>query len=369
MQHRKENKELYSSSHSKKSIKRGTSPGSLIFTGSKKVEKTKIVVFDFDANSFTEKEITSLDELTEFKDNNKVSWLNITGLHDIKTIERIGEVFKLHPLVLEDILYVQHAPKIDNYDDYLFLIVKMIDLNPVQGLNIEQVSFILGKNYLITFQEDEEDVFDIIRERIRENIGRIRKSGPDYLMYRLIDSIVDKYYNLLDNFDDRIERIEDKLIDSPDKISISSLHTLRKELAHLKRAVFPLQDIVYALEKERDTFLRKGTYLFLRDLADHLKHFIGGIESHREAVNGLMDLYLSSASHKMNEIIKFLTVISTIFMPLTFIVGIYGMNFKTDAGWWNMPELSWKYGYPAIMFIMAAIAGAMVFYFKRKKWF
>jgi magnesium transporter len=354
---------------SKRTIKGGTSPGSLIFTGLQKVEKTRIVVFDYDAGTYNEKVVNSLDELTEFKDNNKVSWLNITGLHDIKTIEHIGRVFKLHPLVLEDILYVQHAPKIDNYDDYLFMIVKMIDLTPVQGLNIEQVSFILGKNYLITFQEDEDDVFDMIRERIRNNIGRIRKSGPDYLMYRLVDAIVDTYFALLDNFDKRIERIEDKLIESPQKISVSSLHTLRKEMARLKRAVFPLQDTIFALDKERDTFLRKGTSLFLRDLSDHLKHFLSAIDSQREVVNGLMDLYLSSASHKMNEIIKFLTIISTIFMPLTFIVGIYGMNFKTNISWWNMPELSWKYGYPAIMIIMAAIAGAMVYYFKKKKWF
>ena len=316
----------------KKFNNRGTSPGSLIFTGHKKVEKTKIVVFNYNADSYSEREINSPDELSEFNDENKVSWLNITGLHDIKTIEKIGQVFKLHPLVLEDILYVQHAAKLDNYEDYLFLIVKMIALSPVQKLNIEQVSFILGKNYLITFLEDEEDVFDIIRERIRENIGRIRKSGPDYLMYRLVDSIVDSYFSLLENLDKRIDRLEDKIIDAPAKISVSSLHVIRKEVARLKRAVFPLQDIIHALDKERDTFIRKGTYLFLRDLSDHLKHFISALDNDREAINALMDLYLSSASHRMNEIMKFLTILSTIFMPLTFIVGIYGMNFKPEAG-------------------------------------
>jgi magnesium transporter len=353
----------------KKINKRGTSPGSLIFTGHKKVDKTKIVVFDYNADSYSEREIKDINELTEFKDSNKVSWLNITGLDDIKTIEKIGQVFKLHPLVLEDILYVQHAAKLDNYDDYLFMIVKMIDLSPVQKLNIEQVSFILGKNYLITFQEDEEDVFDIIRGRIRENIGRIRKSGPDYLMYRLVDSIVDSYFFLLENLDKRIDKLEDKIIEAPAKVSVSSLHVIRKEISRLKRAVFPLQDIIHALDKEEETFLRKGTYLFLRDLSDHLKHFISALDNDRETINALMELYLSNAGHRMNEIIKFLTILSTIFMPLTFIVGIYGMNFKTEASWLNMPELSWKYGYPAVMLFMLLIAAGMFYYFKKKKWF
>ncbi|MFO7446594.1 MAG: magnesium/cobalt transporter CorA [Ignavibacteriaceae bacterium] len=349
--------------------KRGTSPGTLIFTGKQKIDRAKIIVFDYDVNSFSEKEVQSPEELTFFKDSNKVSWLNVTGLHDLKIMERIGDVFNLHPLVMEDILNVEHSPKVENYDEYLFLIAKMIDLNSVQALNIEQVSFVLGKNYLITFQEDDEDVFNFIRERIRQNIGRVRKFGADYLMYRLLDSIVDNYFTILDNFDDRIERLEDKLIETPEKTSISSIHILRKEVSKLRRAVFPLRDTIYALEKERDVFIKKNTYFFLRDLSDHLKHFIDSVEGYRETMNGIMDVYLSNASHKMNEVIKLLTIISSIFIPLTFIVGIYGMNFKTEISWWNMPELSWQYGYPAIMIFMLLLAGGLIYIFKRKKWF
>jgi magnesium transporter len=349
--------------------KRGISPGSLIFTGNKKVDKVKITVIDYDAHSFKEIEVDNINDLSIFRDNNKVSWLNITGLHDPNIIEKVGEIFKIHPLTLEDILNVNHSPKMDNYDDYIFVISKMIDLTEVKLLNIEQVSFILGNNYLITFQEDEEDVFRNIRERLRGNIGRIRKGRADYLMYRLLDAIVDNYFIVLDNLDERIERFEDKLFATPEKTVISSIHFLRKELMKLRRSVIPLRDTIYSLEKERDRFIEKSTYYFIKDLYDHLKQFVDSIESHREAINGIMEVYLSNASHKMNEVIKLLTIISTIFIPLTFIVGIYGMNFNTEVSKWNMPELNWVYGYPAIMLIMLFISLSLVFYFKKKKWF
>jgi magnesium transporter len=277
--------------------KRGMYPGALLFTGKKKVEEIKITVFDFDADSLNEREIKNLNELPDFKQGAKISWLNITGLHDIKTIEKIGEIFGIHPLVLEDILNVQHSPKIDNYEDYLFIVAKMIDLDPLQQLNIEQVSFILGKNYLITFQEDEEDLFEVIRQRLRENLGRLRKSGSDYLMYRLLDAIVDNYFLLLDNLDKRIEKMEDKIFLDPDRASITSLHILRKELTRLRRAVYPLRDVIFSLEKEREAFIKKTTYMFLRDLGDHLKHFVDSIDQHRDAMNGLfVFIYLIQVS-------------------------------------------------------------------------
>ncbi|HZW39771.1 MAG TPA: magnesium/cobalt transporter CorA [Ignavibacteriaceae bacterium] len=347
---------------------RGQSPGTLTFTGKQKVDRTKISVFDYNDNSYVEKEITSLDDLKELKFDNKITWINITGLHDINALEKVGRVFNIHPLVLEDILNITQFPKIENYDDYLFVVAKMIDLSPVKSINIEQVSFILSKNYLISFQEDEQDVFDIIRERIRKNLGRIRKLGTDYLMYRLLDAIVDNYFFILENFDDRIDKLEDKVLLNPDHVDINSIYIVRKEIMNLRRAIMPMRDMMYSVEKEKDRHITKSTYFFFRDLNDHLNQIFDSLESYREMINQLVELYISNSSHKLNEVIKLLTIISTIFIPLTFIVGVYGMNFNTKISPFNMPELNWYWGYPAIMVFMLAIGVGLIFFFKRKKW-
>jgi len=352
--------------------KRGMSPGSLVFTGEKKVEKTKISVFDFDEKGYHEKDLPEdrIESLSEFKTNKNVSWLNICGIHDAELIGKVGEIFNIHPLVLEDILNTGHNPKVEEFDDFIFVITKMINYNKeLNELNIEQVSFILGKNYLITFQEKEGDVFDIIRDKIRSNNGRIRKSGADYLAYRLIDTMVDNYFLVLEKIDERTEYLEDELFENPEKSSLENIHLIRKEVIKLRRAVVPLRDIVHALEREQYPFIAKSTYIYLRDLYDHIRQIIDTVENYREIINSLQEVYLSSASHKMNEVVKILTIISTIFIPLTFIAGIYGMNFRTDISVWNMPELDWKYGYPFALAIMGLIFIGMVIFFKRKKWF
>ncbi len=350
--------------------KKDLSPGSPVFTGDQKVDKIIITVFDYDENHFEEKRIQNLDELKQLRDNAKTLWVNLAGLHDAYLIEKVSEIFGIHSLVIEDILNVNHTPKYDEFDSFLFLVLKMIDMNKsTHELNIEQVSIILGNNYVITFQENVGDVFDVIRERIRTAKGRIRKAGADYLMYRLLDSIVDNYFVTLEYVDDKIEILEEKLLDTSDENFLKEIHNLRKNILKLRRAVYPLRDMTYYLQRGENPLIQKTTIMFTRDLHDHIKNNIETLENYREIINGVLEVHLSNASHRMNQVIKLLTIISTIFIPLTFIVGIYGMNFNTQVSILNMPELNWKYGYLLIMLIMFLISISLIVFFKRKKWF
>lgn len=350
--------------------KKNLSPGSAVFTGDKKVEEIVITIFNYDEHQFEEKKIESVEELKTLKEKAKTLWVNIAGLHDVIIIEKVCEIFGIHSLVSEDILNVNHSPKIEEHENFLFLILKMIDLDKIKhDLNIEQVSIVLGKNYVITFQENIGDVFDVIRERIRTAKGRIRKAGADYLMYRLLDSVVDNYFITLEFVDDKIEFAEEKLLDNSDETFLKETHNLRKDILKLRRAVYPMRDMIYYLQRGENPLIQKSTLMFTRDLHDHIANNIETIENYREIINGVLEVHLTNASHRMNQVIKLLTMISTIFIPLTFIVGIYGMNFNTQASIHNMPELNWKYGYLFVMFIMLTIAVSLVIFFKRKKWF
>ncbi|MFZ0454106.1 MAG: magnesium/cobalt transporter CorA, partial [Ignavibacteriaceae bacterium] len=341
-----------------------------IFTGEKKTENVSISLFDYNSGNFSETKVDDLNELEKYRNNSNVTWINVVGLHDINILDKIGIIFNIHPLVLEDILNVSHNPKIEEYDSYLFIVVKMINyIDNSNKLDIEQVSLIIGKNYIITFQEKNGDVFDPIRERIRTAKGMIRKYSEDYLAYRILDSIIDNYFSVLECFDDRIEDIEDQILTDPDESSLEEIHHLRKELIKLRRAVSPLREMIFTIEKEKFNLIQKTTFVYLRDLSDHVKQIIDTIENYREFINGLLEVYLSNASHRMNEVVKLLTIISTIFIPLTFIVGIYGMNFRTDASRWNMPELDWAFGYPFVMIMMVVIAVTLIIFFKKKRWF
>ena len=337
--------------------KKDLSPGSSVFTGDKKVDEIVVTIFNYDEHQFEEKKIESIDELKLLKEKAQTLWVNIAGLHDITLIEKACEIFGVHSLVMEDILNVNHSPKIEEHDDFLFLILKLIDFNKSKHeFNIEQISIVLGKNYVITFQENTGDVFDVIRERIRTAKGRIRKAGPDYLMYRLLDSIVDNYFITLEYVDDKIEFVEEKLLDNSDESFLKEIHNLRKDILKLRRAVYPMRDMTYYLQKGENPLIQKATLMFTRDLYDHIANNIETIENYREIINGVLEVHLTNASHRMNQVIKLLTMISTIFIPLTFIVGIYGMNFNTEVSIFNMPELNWKFGYLFVMFIMIAIA-------------
>ncbi len=353
--------------HFKKKI--GMPPGSLVYMGDSKESHTSISLIEYNETSYDEKKIENISDLKNIKENEFVSWINVCGLNDTNKIEEIGSIFDIHALTLEDILNVYHNPKMDEYENYLFFILKMVSYdNSNSRLDIEHVCMVLGKNYLLTFQEKEGDVFDLIRDRIKSNKGRIRKLKADYLMYRLIDSIVDNYLVVLECYNERIEDTEDELMLIPDNINLEPIHEIRKEIIKLRRIISPLSEIIYAFQKEKITFIQKGTLVFLRDLYDHAKLAAETTENFRELMAGLLQMYLSATSHRMNNIVKLLTIVSTIFIPLTFIVGVYGMNFNPETSFWNMPELHWRYGYPAIMIFMLVVAVGLILFFKKKKW-
>jgi magnesium transporter len=347
----------------KKTVKKaGSPPGTLIHLGEKKLENAIIRLIDYSGEEFEEKELDSVDECLPYKEKNSVTWVNIDGLHDIDIINSIGTRFNLHPLVLEDILNTGQRPKLDDMEDYLFVVAKMVYYSSDENImKFEQISFVLWENFVLTFQEDIGDVFDPVRERLRKGKGRIRKMGSDYLMYTLLDALVDSYFDVLEKISDRIESLEEELIDSPEPETLQITHNLKRELVFLRRSIWPVREIIGSLEKNELDLINEKTKIFYRDVYDHTIQVIDTIEACRDIVSGMMDLFLSSVSNRMNEVMKMLTVIATIFIPLTFIAGIYGMNFEF------MPELKWHWGYPAVWGGMIVIGVVMLLWFKRKK--
>ena len=347
----------------KKSKKVGLPPGSIVHIGNKRDEKVKITIVDYSEAKFQEKEAKSIGECYPYKDKSTVTWINVDGVHEMKVIEGIGKHFNLHPLILEDIVDTDQRPKIKDFVNYIFIILKMLyyDKND-NKMKVEQVSLILGKNYVISFQEREGDVFNSIRERIRNNIGRIRKAGADYLIYALIDAIVDNYFIIIEKLGEKIENLEDKVISRPKPANLRVIHKLRRDLIFLRKSVWPLREVISILQRGESSLMLEFTNVYFRDVYDHTIQVMDTVETLRDIISGMLDIYLSSASNRMNEIMKMLTIIATIFIPLTFITGIYGMNFQ------NMPEIKWVWGYPIVLLGMLIIGIVMVIYFKRKKW-
>ena len=344
------------------SKKAGLPPGTLIHVGEQKLENVRLSLMNYDEEKIEEKEINSIDECFPYMKSSGITWVNIDGLHDTDVINRIGEKFNLHPLVLEDILNTEQRPKLDDMDEYLFIVAKMIYYNPDDDIiKFEQISLVLFENFVLSFQEDIGDVFEPVRERLRKGKGRIRKMGTDYLMYTLLDALVDSYYDILEKIGDRVENLEDDLVDAPEPDTLQMIHTLRRELVFLRRSVWPIREIISSLERGESKLINQKSFIFYRDVYDHAVQVIDTIETCRDIVSGMMDLFLSSVSNRMNEVMKMLTVIATIFIPLTFIVGVYGMNFK------YMPELKWHWGYPAVWAAMITIGILMILWFKRKK--
>lgn len=353
----------------KRSHKSGLPPGTLVHVGAKKVEKTNITVIDYDVDNFVEKELKTIEECFPRRDKQAVSWINLTGLHQLDIIEKTGKHFDLHPLVLEDIVNTGQRPKIEDFDSYLFIVIKM--LYPDEGhaeVHSEQVSLIVGSHVVISFQEKAGDVFNPVRERIRSGKGRIRKMGTDYLAYALLDAIVDSYFAILEKFSEEMEETEKKLVSDPGPQILQDLHRLKGEMIFLRKSIWPLREVLSGLLRRESSLIQESTVLYLRDVYDHTIQIIDTIETFRDLISGMLDTYLSSVSNKMNEVMKVLTVIATTFIPLTFIAGIYGMNFNPEVSPWNMPELNWEYGYFVAMGIMIIIALGMVLYFKGKKW-
>jgi magnesium transporter len=345
------------------SEKIGQTPGTLIHVGERKVEKTRIRIIDYDEAQFQEKEAETIEECFPFKEKPTVTWINIDGLHQVEIIEKIGKHFDIHPLVLEDIVNTGQRPKMEDSKDYIFIVLKMLHYHEkVSQIQAEQVSIVFGSNFIISFQESEGDVFDHIRARIRDGKGRIRKAGADYLVYALIDAIVDNYFIILEKLGENIEDSEEELVTNPKEETLLQIHILKREMVFLRKSVWPLREVISGLERGESSLIRKETGIYLRDVYDHTIQVMDTVESFRDMVSGMLDTYLSSISNRMNVVMKVLTIIATIFIPLTFIAGIYGMNFRF------MPELEWHWGYFVVLLIMAVIGVFMVFYFRRKRW-
>jgi magnesium transporter len=334
-----------------------------VFVGEKRSEKVKLSVINYDGANFQEKEVPNVGEAMSYRKKSSVTWLNVDGVHQPEIIEQIGKSFNVHPLVLEDIANTGQRPKMEDFGDYIFVVLRMLRFDETENqTKTEQISMVLGPDFVISFQEREGDVFDIIRERLRSNKGRIRKMGADYLAYSLIDAIVDNYFMVLEKLGEAIEEIEDKIVAEPKSETLQTIHDLKRETVFLRKSVWPLREVISRLERSESPLISKSTFVYLRDVYDHTIQVMDSVDTFRDTLSGMLDIYLSSVSNRMNEVMKVLTIIATIFIPLTFIAGIYGMNFKV------MPELDQPWGYPAVLILMLAIAVVMLVYFRRKKW-
>ncbi len=343
----------------------GAAPGTLVYTGAKKIEQARIRVIDYNAEQLTETEIPVADvgKCCPLKDTGTVSWINVDGLHEVNVIETLGGCYGLHPLVMEDILSTEQRPKVEAYQDYLFIVIRMLHFDAEKNeIKSEQVSLILGETYVISFQEREGDVFDGVRERIRSGRKRIRTSGPDYLAYALLDAVVDSYFHILEKIGDQVELLEDELVTDPNPATLQKIHEFKREMILMRKSIWPLREVLSSLHRDESALIQEPTVVFLRDVYDHTIQVADTVETLRDLIGGQLDLYLSSISNRMNEVMKVLTIMATIFIPLTFVAGIYGMNFEF------MPELKWKWSYPVFWLVILAMGGVMFAFFKKKRW-
>ena len=348
----------------KLSRKKGMQPGSLVFTGNKKMEKVRVCLTRYSSDRLEEWEYRGFEGIPMPGGEFNVTWIDVKALHDPAVIETSGKLFGIHPLVLEDILNTNQRPKIECSENYVFIVLKMLSWNEKEHLiEPEQISIIVGADYVITYQENYDDIFDALRERIRQTKGQIRSQGAGYLAYSLMDTIVDYYYVILEQIGTDIERYEEELLNAPSQEILREIYILKRENLVLRKSVWPLREVVSKMGRAESPLLNRNILPFIRDLQDHTTIVIETVESYMEMISNLIELYLSIGNNRLNEVMKILTIISTIFIPLTFLAGVYGMNFR------YMPELEWKWGYLAVIVVMVAIAALMVWFFRRKKWF
>lgn len=347
----------------RRSHKTGLAPGSVVPVEAPEAGPVRLSVMEYGPEGVRERADVPPEECRDLTDPADVAWLNVDGLHDATTVEEVGRIFGLHPLSLEDAVNTGQRPKLEDYDDYLFLVVKMLTWSRDRGeVEEEQVSLAVGSGWVVSFQERPGDVFDPVRERIRSGRGRIRTLGADYLAYALVDAVVDHYFVVLERLVDRVAAAEARLVEDPDEETLREIHALKRELIHLRRSVWPAREVTAKLTREDTSMVTDRVRVFTRDVHDHSVQVIETTEALRDAVGGMLDTYLSTASNRMNEVMQVLTVMATIFIPLTFIAGVYGMNFE------NMPELQWPWAYPAVMGIMGGAAVIMLVYFRRRGW-
>ncbi len=347
----------------------GTSPGTLTTKPAEPAKPAKpvtIQVISYSGAAIDEKTFETAEEVFPYRDAPGVTWINVNGIHDVALLQKLGAHFDLHPLALEDVVNTGQRPKIEEYDSQEFIVFKQLHWDG--RVSAEQMCLFLAKSYVITIQEDPGDCFELIRERLRKGTGRLRKMGTDYLAYALIDALVDQAFPILEAVGERIETLEEEVLANPSRATLGAIREVKHDLLQLRRSAWPQREVIHAMQREDSRFVRKETRVYLRDLYDHTIQILDIIETYRDLTAGMLDIYLSSLSHRMNEVMKVLTIISTIFMPLTFLVGVYGMNFDPDVGPLSMPELRWPYGYVTVLAVMTAVAGAMLLFFRRKKW-
>ncbi|HUS74417.1 MAG TPA: magnesium/cobalt transporter CorA [Methanothrix sp.] len=347
------------------------------FAGEKLLEKPKITIIDYDELHYHEAEVKDVQECFRFKDKSSVTWINIDGLHQMDVLEKLGSCYGIHPLVMEDILTDQR-PKIEDYDDYIFIVLKMLYYDEEEDrkaedeededdmgdtdLDMDQVSMILGHNFIISFKEKEVDVFNPLRDRLRTAKGKIRKQGADYLAYSMIDAIVDHYFVIMEKLGDRFEDLEDAVVSDPEPGILPTIYNLKRDMLFLRKSVWPLREAISKMQRTDSPLVSEAIKIYLRDVYDHTIQVIENIETFRDMSASLLETYLSSLSNKLNEVIKLLTIISTIFIPLTFLAGLYGMNFRF------MPELESPWGYPVVLILMLLVVVIMMAYFRKKEW-
>lgn len=339
----------------------GAPPGTVVYHGKTTTEKVRITLIQYNENTFLERDFYSISECFDNVSPDCVKWINVDGVHNVELIEEIGKHFNIHPLTLEDIVNTSQRAKFEDYDSYVVAIMKMLSYD--EEIISEQLTVVLMEGLVISFQEVHGgDAFDMIRNRLRQGKGRIRKMAADYLAYALLDAVVDCYFSILEHFGDKIELLEEEVMDDPDKDMLKRLHHMKREMIFLRKAVWPMRELINNLERSETELIQRSTDIYLRDLHDHAIRVIDTVETFRDLLSGMMDIYLSSVSNRMNEVMKVLTIITTLFVPVTFIVGVYGMNFEF------MPELHSKWGYPITWFVIIITIGVLLYYFRRKKW-
>jgi magnesium transporter len=347
----------------KLSRKAGMPPGSIVHVGKKYISEVDISAIFYNAETVEQKKTRNIEECTDFLKRDGITWINVVGIHDTEVIEKIGKQFNLHPLVIEDIPNTQQRPKFEEFDNYIFFTLKNLEYNKsLNEVYYEQISIVLSKNYVISFQEKESDLFKTIRDRIISGISRARTKSADYLVYLLIDSTVDSYYDVTENIEDNIELVEDEVLTVITKNSLIEIQKIKRDLVILLKSVFPLREAINKLQRSENKLISDPTHIFFNSIYDHAVHIIESVESQRDILSGLMDIYMTNINNRMNSVIKVLTVIATIFMPISFFASVYGMNFK------YLPELNWPYGYVYFWAICLLSIILMLVFFRKKKW-
>lgn len=347
----------------------GTAPGTAEYMGEQKVDDVHIMLYDYSQTHVDQQKIEDIEEAQSYLESSSNTWINVNGLHDVEKLKKIWSYFELHPLIQEDIVNTSQRPKVESYGNCIFFVLKMFSYSKEdKQLHSEQISIVLGPDYVLSFQETDAAHFKPVLDRLTVQNGRMRNLGTDYLCYALIDTVVDHYFKVIEQIGDEIEEIEDRLFEDEDDNLLQQVHDIRRKVVLFRKSIWPLRDALNTAIRDESELISDNTKLFLRDVYDHMIQVIDNVENYRDVVLSLHDLYMSNMSNKMNEVMKVLTIIATIFIPLTFIAGIYGMNFNPEVSPYNMPELNWVWGYPASLLLMAGIAAIMVYYFKRKGW-